>query len=767
LVYYRYGGFDSEFIQTQLGEITPAIVTPSGELVPDRRTGVYTPPQWVNDPFLAAGITTAPTSTTFTRRIADRYYILASLSQTPRGAVYLALNLTNANRCVLKRANRSATISLHGFGAQERLNHEAQILNLLSDDLRFPYSYELFEHQGDMFLVMEDIEGETLELFIMKRRIEGNLCSSQEVVKMGHQLVVLLATLHSKGLVYHDLKSPNVIVTPDQQLRLIDFELCQAINSLEKSFGFGTRGYMSPQQATGEVASVSDDIYSLGALLYFIATGIEPSHAPDPFSLLSRPPELLNPTLNPKLVQLIATCLEPKVSNRFQSMLAVDAALTEISEELDQLTSSLPRFELAETASAEKDQDQKVSQRYLGLARRLGETLCKVAQPLPNGKGVAWLSKHLFSAGILSRDINSGSAGPVLALAELVAETDDPQFKAVLQAGVQGLASISRPKGPPLVGLYVGEAGTGAAILRAGQVLADPTMLLQAEERGHWVATVPYNSPDLFNGSAGRLRFHLWLWDATGDQAHLQAALAAGDSLVAAATQTEEGDIYWVIPDGYESMSGKAFMGYAHGAAGIADALLDLFEASGESRFQNTALSACKWIAKQAIPVLKDGVGLDWPTSAADSKDKTPASGMWCYGAAGIGRLFLHAGTSGWLAQATEIAERAALATSACARWACPVQCHGLAGNIEFLLDMFQATGKRSYLIEAQTLGKLLEAFATEQNGLLVWPSETPGVFTPDYMVGYAGVLVCLLRLANPSRLPNQLSRKGFSYLPH
>jgi hypothetical protein len=98
------------------------------------------------------------------------------------------------------------------------------------------------------------------------------------------------------------------------------------------------------------------------------------------------------------------------------------------------------------------------------------------------------------------------------------------------------------------------------------------------------------------------------------------------------------------------------------------------------------------------------------------------------------------------------------------ARWAGPTQCHGLAGNIEFLIDTYQATGDPAWLAEARTLGHLLDAFAVERDGLLMFPSESCRVFTPDYMVGYAGVAMTLLRLADPDHRPHQLSRRGFRY---
>ncbi len=87
-----------------------------------------------------------------------------------------------------------------------------------------------------------------------------------------------------------------------------------------------------------------------------------------------------------------------------------------------------------------------------------------------------------------------------------------------------------------------------------------------------------------------------------------------------------------------------------------------------------------------------------------------------------------------------------------------------MTGSIELLLDAYQVNGDVCHLIEARSLARLLEAFALEEDGQLVWPSESPAIVTPDYMVGYAGVALTLLRLADPERRPFVLSRHGFRY---
>lgn len=140
---------------------------------------------------------------------------------------------------------------------------------------------------------------------------------------------------------------------------------------------------------------------------------------------------------------------------------------------------------------------------------------------------------------------------------------------------------------------------------------------------------------------------------------------------------------------------------------------------------------------------------------------------MWCHGSAGNGRFLLHAARLDAFPGALDLACRAAQATYRRALGASPVQCHGLSGNIEVLLDMFQATGDGSYLNDAHRMARLLRAFERERDGNLMWSSESPAVFTPDYLIGYGGVAVCLARLSQPERVPHLLSRAGFQYRQH
>jgi lantibiotic modifying enzyme len=197
-------------------------------------------------------------------------------------------------------------------------------------------------------------------------------------------------------------------------------------------------------------------------------------------------------------------------------------------------------------------------------------------------------------------------------------------------------------------------------------------------------------------------------------------------------------------------MSGDAYLGYAHGAAGIADALLDLFEATGDERHAAAVRGAASFLARLAITPEGLPAASVWPSREGDPS--TPS--FWCHGATGIGLFLLRAGAAGVFPDGLAWAERAAWSAARTTRWAGPTQCHGLSGNIEFLLDCHHLTRDDAYLTEASVLASLLDALGAEREGRMVWPSESPNVFTPDYMVGYAGAATCFLRLSSPERAP-------------
>ncbi len=746
IVYYRYGGFREQTLRTALGASVPAIVSPQGELEPDPRRSRYAPPAWAADPFLAAGV--AHPLPEPERVIARRYLLLSLLYRSARGAVHLGLDLDTLRSCIIKRAPRDAQLLEDGSDARDRLRREHSLLERLAPHPWFPQPYALVEEAEELFLVMELVEGDALDEQVRALAEEGRLPSMAQVVAWGRALAQALAAVHRAGLVHRDVKSANVMVPPGGGLKLIDFDI--AFVPGQPLLGVGTRGYLSPQQHAGAPPTPADDVHAVGAVLYLALTGAEPSLAPHSFSLLERPVALLRPGVSPALEAVVARCLDPEPSRRPPSMEALEEALGAVV--VDGASAPAP------LGAQPHPEEGSLRARYLGLARRVAQALARGATHGPQGR-LGWVSTYRGSP-VHSRELYHGTAGVVLALVEALSV--EPSVRPVVEQALSGLRE------PPVgastaavASLYMGEAGVAVALLRAGQLLVEPPLLTSALERADFVASQPHASPDMIVGAAGRLRGHLLLWDETREPRQLQAAVSAGEWLLGAAEPVGPEACRWVIPPGFDDLSGHAYPGYAHGAAGVGDVLLELYEATGDERFREAAQRALAWVKGLAVPVLEDGSGRAWPLREGGS-----LFSMWCYGAPGIGTFLMHAAGRELSPEARALAEGAARATARVGRWAPPTQCHGLAGSIELLLDMHQWTRDSAWLTEAWSLARLLETFLVESEQGPGFSSDAPELVTPDYMVGTAGVLACLLRLADPEHRPRQLSRQGFRFRP-
>lgn len=220
-----------------------------------------------DDPFVAAGLVDVRSQMV----VGGRYLITATLHKAIRGAIQLAVDTKEKRSCILKRAWRDALMTPDGRDARDRLRDEAELLQRLQQDGHFPGVGEVFEDFGDLFVAMEFIEGVTLARAVTENAMQLG------VLEFGRDLAGGLHAMHRAGFVHRDLNPANVIVNGG--VRLIDLELARPIGAPPTEYAAGTEGYVSDNQRRGGPAAVADDLYGLGCLMFFVATGRDPAPA--------------------------------------------------------------------------------------------------------------------------------------------------------------------------------------------------------------------------------------------------------------------------------------------------------------------------------------------------------------------------------------------------------------------------------------------------------------------------------------------------------
>ncbi|HUN63512.1 MAG TPA: protein kinase [Candidatus Sulfotelmatobacter sp.] len=276
------------------------------------------------------------------------YRLLGKLGVGGMGEVYEAEDVRLGRRAALKFLPDTVA---NDARARERFEREARAASSL-DHPNICTIYEIGDYEGRMYLAMQYLEGKDL-----RERIGSHALAVDTILELGTQIADALEAAHSQGIIHRDIKPSNIFVTSRGQVKLLDFGLAKingprfvVAGSDTTTFSqselsspddvMGTLAYMSPEQALGKELDSRSDLFSFGAVLYEMATGVAPfsgtSTAAIFDSILNKeptPPIRLNPAIPEELDHIIRKALEKDREIRSQSAAEIRADLKRLKRD--------------------------------------------------------------------------------------------------------------------------------------------------------------------------------------------------------------------------------------------------------------------------------------------------------------------------------------------------------------------------------------------------------------------------------------------------
>ncbi len=271
-IHYRYGGFRTIEVVEPDGQRATAIRDPAGKLWTDRREPGHAVPAWIANPFPVYPEDTDPASP-----LRKDFLVYEALSQRGKGGVYNAVDIRTipARKSVLKEGRRYGEIMIDGRDGFDLIASEEEALrDLRKKGVPVPEVFIRFDLSDHAYLAQEFIEGSNLMGLCSHPRKKLPIATADILAV---QVADMVARIHEAGWVWRDCKPLNILLTPEGEIRPVDFE--GAVRVEEPSFViWGTKGYTPPELKYGPVTGTNlpEDLFALGATLHQIYTSVVP-----------------------------------------------------------------------------------------------------------------------------------------------------------------------------------------------------------------------------------------------------------------------------------------------------------------------------------------------------------------------------------------------------------------------------------------------------------------------------------------------------------
>ncbi|AEV99030.1 hypothetical protein A4D02_10755 [Niastella koreensis] len=683
------------------------------------------------------------------KRIGYNYIIVKSLKESQKNDVvkcFYIKSLTNFGFCVIKEGTYGDTKDKHGRDIKDRLIWQQQLHAELQDKVRIPRLLGHFEENGNYYLVIESIKGKPFFKACREKNGElrdGLITGTRTGITFINyliQIIDLLNTLHKHHVVHRDATSNNFIIMPNGKVAVIDMELSYSLLQQAPSppFQLGTFGFMSPEQLRTETPTIKEDVFSAGALLLQVWTGISPTKLID-VSLEALVEKVHFFIPDKTIARIVVQCLHPDAPKR--------PGLSTIYNELVQYKGDLRQKQQRSITNPVVFTKDQINQTIQQAIETIGSPLLADPQkgwfaesnktePLNDKRKINKVWYTSFSKGatgvmyLLNRAKKTGFDTQA---------SDLPVQKALDLINTKYIQRIDDAS----PSLHFGATGIAAVLANAinDGLIEAQTIYFE------WINQLldrDNQNAGFMNGIAGQGIAHLLCSD------FLPAELIKErlDRYVAFLLKNQLNDGSWIYKEIEDKV--KKRQGFATGASGIIYFLLEYALRYQNKEVQASAEAGLQWLMKRAV---YRGNKIQWRSD----KNKELMH-WWSEGTSGIALAFIKAYSCS--DNLTDKQRYKQFATGALLNHPKQVvdnnlsQLQGLSGLGEVYLEACRVFQEQEWNERAAWIAQVIMHLKKEHHEFgPYWMVQYEHQPTPDFMTGNSGVIHFLLRYCYPDKI--------------